>query len=85
MDAMAIVRAFLVPREGVWGHFWFLPMIYLIGVIGYLLDKISKKVSTWIAVTLVAFALSFFKSDVLGWFGVNDVLLYFMYYSMGGK
>lgn len=30
MDAMEIVRAFLVPREGVWGHFWFLPMIYLI-------------------------------------------------------
>lgn len=83
MDAMEIVRAFLVPREGVWGHFWFLPMIYLIGVIGYLLDKISKKVGTWIVITLVAFALSFFKSDVLGWFGVNDVLLYFMYYSMG--
>ena len=83
MDAMAIVRAFLVPREGVWGHFWFLPMIYLIGIIGYLLDKISKKVGTWIVVTLVAFALSFFKSDVLGWFGGNDVLLYFMSYSMG--
>ena len=73
MDAMEIVRAFLVPREGVWGHFWFLPMIYLM----------SKKVGTWIVITLVAFALSFFKSDVLGWFGVNDVLLYFMYYSMG--
>ena len=43
MDAMEIVRAFLVPREGVWGHFWFLPMIYLIGVIGYLLDKMSKE------------------------------------------
>lgn len=80
VDAISIVRAFLVPREGVWGHFWFLPMIYLIGVLGCLLDKYSKKTRFWITVVLLSFALSFYRHEVLQWFSINDVLQYFMFY-----
>lgn len=80
VDVISIVRAFLVPREGVWGHFWFLPMIYLMGTLGYLLDKFSKKTQVWAIVVLVSFALSFYRQDVLQWFAVNDVLQYFMFY-----
>ena len=83
MDAISLIRAFLVPREGVWGHFWFLPMIFLMGTLGFLLDKFSKTTRAWVMVVLISFALSFFRYDVLQWFAVNDVLQYFMFYAGG--
>lgn len=36
-----IVVAFLVPRLNIWGHFWFLPMIFLIGLLGYGADRMA--------------------------------------------
>ena len=84
MDATQLVRAFLVPREGIWGHFWFLPMIYLMGIMGYILDKAFGSGKTnWTVVTVVAFGLSFVRKDVLEWFAINDVLHFFIYYSLG--
>ena len=83
MDAISLVRAFLVPREGVWGHFWFLPMIFLMGTFGFSVDKFSKTTRTWVMVVLISFALSFFRYDVLQWFAVNDALHYFVFY-VGG-
>lgn len=83
MDVISIIRAFLVPREGVWGHFWFLPMIYLMGILGYLIDKFSKKTQLWVIVVLVSFALSFYRHDMLQWFAMNDVLQYFMFFGGG--
>lgn len=40
LDFLGISRAFLVPRENVWGHFWFLPMIFFMGIAGHAIDKI---------------------------------------------
>ncbi len=42
-DYIAIIRAFLVPRESIWGHFWFLPMIFFLGLIGYGLEYFAQK------------------------------------------
>lgn len=84
LDAMQIVRTFLVPRKGIWGHFWFLPMIYLMGIMGYALDKLVKHSRNgWMLITAVAFALSFVREDMLQWFAVNDILQFFVYYSLG--
>lgn len=84
LNGLQIVRAFLVPREGVWGHFWFLPMIYLCGVMGYVIDKIAKQsLGGWGGITIIAFVLSFLNSGVLAWLGINDLLHYFMFYSLG--
>ena len=84
MDGAQIVRAFLVPREGVWGHFWFLPMILLMGIMGYALDKLVKgSRKGWMLITIAAFALSFVRRDALEWFAMNDVLHFFVFYSLG--
>lgn len=84
LNSLQIVRAFLVPREGVWGHFWFLPMIYLCGIIGYTIDKNAKLgIEGWGGITIIAFAVSFLNNGMLAWFGINDLLYYFMFYSFG--
>lgn len=84
MDFIQIIRAFFVPREGVWGHFWFLPMIYITGILGYGLDKLVKlSVVGWIIITAISFGLSFVQLDVLQWLAINDVLHFFVYYALG--
>lgn len=83
MDAMSIIRAFVVPRENIWGHFWFLPMIFLMGIIAYVLDKVTKTLKGWISITIVAFGISFYQNSMLEWGGVNDVMTYFVFYCIG--
>ena len=84
LDAVQLIRAFFVPREGVWGHFWFLPMIYFIGILGFVIDKLCLKSSkVWIVITITALVVSIYKADFLQWFSINDVLHFFPYYCLG--
>ena len=76
-------KAFLIPRDNIWGHFWFIPMIFIFAVITtpyiFLLKK-NKIVSVFIC--LVSFGLVFVP-DITGWFGVNDVKNYLCWYLLG--
>ncbi len=45
LDAESIVRVFLVPRENIWGHFWFLPMIFILGIVGFAIDKLGDRLN----------------------------------------
>lgn len=89
LDTLSLIRAFLVPRENIWGHFWFLPMIFFLGIIAYLIEKYmlvkTNKTIGWGIVTLVLMAVSiFFKpTDSMGWFGINDLILYGWSYALG--
>lgn len=87
LDAVQLIRAFFVPREGVWGHFWFLPMIYFIGILGFVIDKLCRKCAkVWIVVTITSMVLSLvslYKTDILEWFSINDILHFFPYYCLG--
>ena len=88
LEPLPIIRSFLVPRENVWGHFWFLPMIFFIGLIGYALEKVrqnlkvNKQITGW-TLTAVLFALSFVRLDFGEWFGLNDVIKYTFVYVLG--
>ena len=87
LDAYSVMRAFLVPRENIWGHFWFLPMIYLLGVGCFVLDILFRRLrfrkELWLAMTGVLLVISELKSDAGKWFGMNDVLHYGWIYALG--
>lgn len=89
MDAMSLTRAFLVPRENIWGHFWFLPMIFFLGVISYLIDKyvlrsINNKAKWGIVFMLSLIIVILFKPNSLClWFGINDIIKYGWCYALG--
>ena len=90
LDTESIVRAFLVPRENIWGHFWFLPMIFFLGCISLLIDKLitrtgfSRK-SVWMIVFAIFLALEFCAdtSKYLLWLGVNDILRFGWSFALG--
>lgn len=79
-DAYSMLRMFLVPRENVWGHFWFLPMIFLLGITGIVVDKILSKFYKpkvgWLLILGISFVFycAFFKSQISPWFSIDDII-----------
>lgn len=87
LDIISIIRALFVPRENIWGHFWFLPMIFSFGLIGFCIDKLAKisnlRNRIWHVGLIFFFAFSFIELDWGVWFGINDICLYFWFFALG--
>lgn len=83
----SITRTFFVPRENVWGHFWFLPMLFFIGLIGYGIERLIKKAKCKKVIQLVllcvAFACSYLKIPYGEWLGLNDISDYLWIFILG--
>lgn len=78
-----IIRAFLVPRENIWGHFWFIPMIFGLSVLSLLFVKVLDKSKAWFGILLVVLALINFIPPITGWFSINDIKDFAFYYAFG--
>lgn len=79
-DTYSVARMFLVPRENVWGHFWFLPMIFLLGIAGIVIDKIMTKYrrpklgwSIILGVSFIFYCLCF-KRTICPWLSIDDII-----------
>lgn len=89
MDGMSLLRAFLVPRENIWGHFWFLPMIFFIGIIFYVVERYlfrGKSLSVkWGVLFLILCILAVFHRPIPGlqWLGINDICQFAWAYASG--
>ena len=89
LDAESIIRVFLVPRENVWGHFWFLPMIYILGVAGYALDALFVKLKSrklgWSVVTvaLLTVYIVLYSKRVSQWFSLRDIVVFGWVFALG--
>lgn len=80
LDLYSALRIFLVPRENVWGHFWFLPMIFLLGIIGLIVDKILTSLHRpklgWKIILVLSFILYClcFKRPICPWLSIDDMV-----------
>lgn len=89
LDTMTLVRTIFVPRENVWGHFWFLPMIFILGVAGFAADRSFVKANNqkkgWFMLTCVFFILYFstYRLDICRWFAINDILAFGWVFCLG--
>lgn len=80
---MWLIRSELVPRENIWGHFWFIPMIFFFGVFSAFLGKQMKQ-HKW--VLLLALAVSFilrWLPKTTAWFALEDIRQNLFYYILG--
>lgn len=83
LSVMYFVRAFLVPRENVWGHFWFLPTLLIISLFSFVFAKLKEKsFYAYAGLTVLLFGLPF-AAYLTDWFAVNDVLKYTCFYAFG--
>lgn len=80
-----LVKAIFVPRVGVWGHFWFLPVIFIIYAIfglwkkyAYILnEKIVLSVSVIVSIGL------YFLPFTTDWFGIGDIKKEILFFVIG--
>lgn len=88
-DVMSVMRMFLVPRENVWGHFWFLPMIFLLGLIGFGFDKFFRYINQqrlgWFIITLIAFLIYCIinQKHFCEWLGIDDLISFGWVFALG--
>lgn len=94
LDWYSLLRIFFVPRENVWGHFWFLPMIFALGVMGLVLDKIFSKynvkkygwaITSCLALSGYSIAVSHnsLSGGVMRWISMSDIVQFGWVYALG--
>lgn len=77
------IRTILIPRENVWGHFWFIPMLFIMAVVSVLYTKsVQKNRKLTIVICILSFGLIFVPS-ITSWLGINDIKNYLFWYLSG--
>ena len=80
-------RSFFVPRENVWGHFWFLPTLLIISTFAFVFSKIknSKNKYAFVFIVIILFAMPTIPSltQITDWLAINDVIKFTCYYAFG--
>jgi fucose 4-O-acetylase-like acetyltransferase len=82
LDLNSIIKMFLIPRENVWGHFWFIPTLFLLYAISWSLNKYKMQKISLSIHTLVFFLLCVVPINI-GWFSIRDVCVYGIYFVVG--
>lgn len=82
-----VVESFLVPRQNVWGHFWFLPTLLLISMFAFSFSRLKGigKGEFLVLLTVVLFVMPIIPklTDLTGWFAINDLVKFTCYYALG--
>lgn len=77
------IRTLLVPRENVWGHFWFIPMLFVMALVSVLyVNFLQRNRKVAIAICIIAFVLIFVPTTT-NWFAINDIKNYMFWYLSG--
>lgn len=76
------IRTFLIPRENVWGHFWFISVLFILFCFSYLMLKSLQRTRQVVLLTGIFVALHFYPINIV-WFGINDVCIYGLYFWIG--
>ena len=82
-----LFECFFAPRFNIWGHFWFLPVIFIFYFVfglcrSFLYDNFKYKKCLIVGILLVAIVLHFVKTDI-AWFGLSDLCEFIVYFVLG--
>ncbi len=81
------LECFFAPRLNIWGHFWFLPVIFIFNFVfglwkSFLYGNLKCKKIAVVGTLLIAFVLHFIKIDV-AWLGISDLCEFTVYFVIG--
>jgi fucose 4-O-acetylase-like acetyltransferase len=84
-----LIKIIFSPRDNIWGHFWFLPVLFILYFIFGLFKKATLKLAprnSNIILLLVSGALLFLNihsNHITNWFGINDICKFAFYMTLG--
>lgn len=77
------LRSELIPRANVWGHFWYIPVIFFFGVFSALMKtKLREKKRLQILVLMGSYVLLWLP-ETTAWFALEDMRLNLFWYVLG--
>ena len=77
------IRMLLVSRENVWGHFWFIPMLFVMALIAVIyMSFVQKNRKLSIIICILSFGLILIP-NLTSWLGINDIKNYLFWYLSG--
>lgn len=81
----AFIEAICIPRIGVWGHFWFIPVLLLCYVIfGMWRVKVNKKnIDNMLRMITFISLIAYFIPASTQWLGINDLKSVCIYFCIG--
>ena len=82
-----LFECLFAPRLNIWGHFWFLPVIFIFYFLfglwkSLLYDRLKYKKSMVVGMLLISTILHFLKPDIM-WLGISDICEFVVYFVMG--
>ena len=73
----------LVPRANVWGHFWYIPVIFILGCVGVVLQNILRRNPSAGWISLAAAYMLLFLPQATDWFALEDLRKNAFYFVLG--
>lgn len=82
-----LFKCFFAPRLNVWGHFWFLPVIFILYFVfglwkSFFYNNFKHKKFVVVGSFLIAMVLHFMKTDI-EWLGISDLCNFTVYFVIG--
>ena len=82
-----IFKSFFAPRFNIWGHFWFLPVIFILYLAfglwkSFFYNNSKYKNGVIVGTALIAIAMHFIKTDI-AWLGFSDLCKFTIYFVIG--
>lgn len=78
-----LIKTELIPRENVWGHFWYIPVVYALCCAGVFLAKPLRRNRTAGWALLAASFLILFAPRTTDWFALEDLRKMLFYFILG--
>lgn len=78
-----LIRTELIPRENVWGHFWYIPVAFFLSCFGVVMLKSMRKHRAVRWAVLVATYLLLFAPQFTNWFALEDLRKTAFYFVLG--
>ena len=77
----SVGSVFINPRDSVWGHFWYLPVLFFTYAIFGVLNRYKKKSALWIS--FIVSAVIYFMPIRTQVFGLSDLRSSLIFFSAG--
>ena len=78
-----LIKTELIPRDNVWGHFWYIPVVFTLCCFGVLLLKTMRSSRTFGWALLIATWLLLFLPRTTDWFALEDLRKTSFYFVLG--
>ena len=78
-----LLRTELVPRENVWGHFWYIPVVFFLGCIGIVMLKAMRENKAVRIAALAVTVVLLFLPETTHWLALEDVRKTAFYFMLG--